>query len=75
MGDVKVGQTYRKKELPKSGRTKPENRSVHSVVRVIRINDEGIVSLRHVSGPKLFTRRMHVDFLTRDFNLIDEEVR
>lgn len=68
--DVKVGQTYRKKAPPRSGRTKPENRGVHSVVQVIRINDRGVASLRIIGGPFLFTRRMHVNNLIRDFDLM-----
>ena len=67
---VEIGQTYRKKAPPLSGRLNPENRGVHSVVRVIRIDDEGVASLRLVSGPLLFTSRMHVNILRRNFDLM-----
>ncbi len=72
MRDVKIGQTYCKKSPPRSTRTRPENRGVHSVVEVIRIDDRNVASLRLISGPLLFTNRMHVDFLLRDFDLMEE---
>ena len=71
--DVKVRQTYRKKDPPRSGRTKPENRGVHSVVKVIRIDDSGVASLCLISSPYLFTKQMHVNFLLRNFDLIEEK--
>ena len=72
---IEVGQWYQKKAPPRSGRTKPENRGVRSVVEIIRIDGDGVVSLRLVGGPLLFTNRMAAGCLIRDFELIGADER